>query len=217
MSINNYKAEMISAIEEYVSGYEKAEKVANDATSEAEAYCRKIDGTSSTAFRAEVEFKKADAKEKTEHLHRYSSREGEGFSGKINLIRGKAVNYVTEKCRANPDDVDHATMEIVKSGICSPEELRHLMNKAFESANYTMVRLIAAQAKAESEKYADSDKELSRSYMATSALANTANGWNNIRVIDDFVSVIGRIKNNPKLYRNADVVKTINDYTFGNI
>jgi hypothetical protein len=61
-------------------------------------------------------------------------------------IRAELAAAVASEFAANPAQVDAATMELLKSGICGPSDFASMMQEAQRNGNHTMMRLIAKYA-----------------------------------------------------------------------
>ena len=93
------------------------------------------------AARSEAEFAEAskamlDATDRLKGAHR---RE-------IGAIRQRLEAEVTKTHMIDPARIDANTLELLKSGVCTPAEYVHLFNKAVEADNPTMARLIGKYA-----------------------------------------------------------------------
>lgn len=71
--------------------------------------------------------------------------EGE-YRQQINATRKELAAAVDEAFRVNPEQIDSATLELLKSGICTPDEYGALLKKAASEGNVTMCRLIGKYA-----------------------------------------------------------------------
>ena len=76
---------------------------------------------------------------------RRKMEEGE-YRQRINALRKELAADVGEAFRADPAQIDSATLELLKSGICTPDEYGAMLKKAAEAGNVTMCRLIGKYA-----------------------------------------------------------------------
>lgn len=70
----------------------------------------------------------------------------------VKKIRHELENDLLHHYAVDPTAIDDKVMKLLDSGIMKPHEYKMMMNKAQESGNYTMQRLIAAAAKREADR-----------------------------------------------------------------
>jgi hypothetical protein len=61
-------------------------------------------------------------------------------------LRKELVAAVDEAFRVDPAQIESATLELLKCGICTPDEYGVLLNKAATAGNVNMARLIGKYA-----------------------------------------------------------------------
>ena len=135
--------------------YAAAERKLQAAESKRNAYPRKNGlGYEYDAKSARYEAEYVEAKAEYEKLRR------DMRDNKVNglqPIRSELERAVADAFAANPEHLDAATLELLKSGILSADEHNRLIDKATSDNNPTMVRLIAKHAKDRADQ-ADADR-----------------------------------------------------------
>lgn len=152
------------------------------------------------AARCEAEY--AEAKAEYEKLCReMRDNKAEGFKP----IRRELEAALAEAFAANPEQLDAATLELLKSGIMSADEYDRLMSKATADNNHTMVRLIAKHA-TDRAVAADADKnpDGARAFRAVAHKGNSVNGNDYLQTFDAVASVFDRCVKNPALISHWD-------------
>ena len=121
--------------------YAAAENKLKAAESKRNAYPRKNGlGYEYDAKAARYEAEYVEAKAEYEKLRReMRDYKVDGFKP----IRSELEKALADAFAANPEHLDAATLELLKSGIMSADEYNRLMSKATADNNPTMVRLIA--------------------------------------------------------------------------
>lgn len=67
-----------------------------------------------------------------------------GYNARVKELRGQFADHLNKHYAASPDKLDAATMQLLGSGICSPDELFSLVERHKDSP--TMVRVIGSYA-----------------------------------------------------------------------
>lgn len=148
--------------------------------------------TITAAARAEIDYH-----EKKEALDRVR-RELNDSVTMIESLRSELSKMIASDFMANPDDLDGNTIELMRSGILSPEEFENLANK--NANNHTMLRLIGSYAK---QKVAEADRE--NDFMARRKLntvvdmARRADGRAYLEVFDGIADTYNRCVRNPAM------------------
>lgn len=126
------------------------------------------------------------------------------YRQQINATRKELAAAVDEAFRVNPEQIDSATLELLKSGICTPDEYAALLNKAANNGNVTMCRLIGKYA----DDAATAAQEAAGGYMGdptASALRVVAyqsrnyNGKQWLDAFDHMTDVYNRACRNPSM------------------
>lgn len=89
---------------------------------------------------------KARVAETEERYRKATTRLPEEAAGKVKAIRREVEEAIASSRLADPESVDLATMELLKSGVMTAADLQNLAEKAIAAGNHTMARLIAAEA-----------------------------------------------------------------------
>lgn len=120
-------------------------------------------------------------------------------------IRQELEKAVSEAFAVNPEHLDSATVELLKSGIMKPEEYGRLMNKAMADDNPTMVRLIAKHAKDRADQ-ADTERntDTARAFRAVAYKGSSVNGNNYLEAFDVMTSCFNRCMKNTALMSHWD-------------
>lgn len=127
--------------------------------------------------------------------------EGE-YRQQINALRKELAAAVDEAFRVDPAQIDSATLELLKSGICTPDEYGALLNKAAAAGNVTMARLIGKYA----EDAATAAQTAAGGYMgdptatalrAVTYQARSYNGKQWLEAFDYMTDVYNRAIRNP--------------------
>jgi hypothetical protein len=84
------------------------------------------------------------AEEELRELRR--SMEDGNYRRQIKELRKELENSLAKAFRVDPEKIDNATLELLKSGICTPDEYAVFLNKAIDGGNPTMARLICKYA-----------------------------------------------------------------------
>lgn len=119
-------------------------------------------------------------------------------------IRQELEKAVSEAFAVNPEHLDSATVELLKSGIMKPEEYGRLMNKAMADNNPTMVRLIAKYASDRAEAEAKNDPDKARAFRVISHNGKNMNGNAYLQAFDSLTEVFGRCMKNTALISHWD-------------
>ena len=112
-------------------------------------------------------------------------------------IRGELAEALGNAYRANPEDIDPNTMELLKSGILTPAEYVNLANKAIANGNNTMLRMIGSYA----EKVAQDTREAAErgALLTVADRAKNSTGAAELETFDNLVNTFTRCANNPAM------------------
>lgn len=118
----------------------------------------------------------------------------------IAALRKELAAELAAYYAADPAELDHNTLELMKSGILAPHEYAKLMREAASGGNHTMARLIAKYAadaaEARAGKYGqDDDKAIT--LRTISYTAGQHDGSETLQAFDAMADVYNRAINNP--------------------
>lgn len=120
-------------------------------------------------------------------------------------IRSELEKALADAFAANPEHLDAATLELLKSGIMSADEYNCLMSKATADNNPTMVRVIAKYAKDRADQAdADRNTDTARAFRAVAYKGNSVNGNAYLEAFDGMTSCFSRCMKNTALMNHWD-------------
>ena len=183
--------------------YAEAESKLKAAESKRNAFPRKNGmGYEYVAKAARFEAEYQEAKAEYEKLRReMRDYKADGFKP----IRKELESAIADAFAANPEHLDAATIELLKSGIMSADEYNRLMSKATADNNPTMVRVIAKYAKDRADQAdADRNTDTARAFRAVAYKGNSVNGNNYLEAFDVMTSCFNRCMNNTALMSHWD-------------
>ena len=183
--------------------YAEAERKLQAAESKRNAYPRKNGlGYEYDAKAARYEAEYVEAKAEYEKLRReMRDYKANGFKP----IRSELEKALADAFAANPEHLDAATIELLKSGIMSADEYNRLMSKATADNNPTMVRLIAKYAKDRADQAdADRNTDAARAFRAVAYKGNSVNGNDYLQAFDAMTSCFSRCMKNTALMSHWD-------------
>lgn len=183
--------------------YAAAERKLQAAESKRNAYPRKNGlGYEYDAKAARYEAEYVEAKAEYEKLRR-DMRDNKANG--LQPIRSELERAVADAFAANPEHLDAATLELLKSGILSADEHNRLIDKATADNNPTMVRLIAKHAKDRAAQ-ADEDRnpDTARAFRAVAYKGNSVNGNSYLEAFDVMASCFNRCMKNTALISHWD-------------
>ena len=117
----------------------------------------------------------------------------------VSAIRAELVQEVWNRNRAKPGEIDHDTLALLNSGICTVDDLEALMQ---EAKTQTMRRMIAAAAGKAAA--AETDRDAATRLRVLSQAANRENGSSSIQAFDNLVDTLNRSIANPSMIRYWD-------------
>lgn len=126
---------------------------------------------------------------------------------KMAAIRRDYAQDVARQFAADPEKLNAAELELLKSGIMRPDEYRAMMEKEAHAGNATMVRLIASYAAKEAETVAAKNgagDERARELRAVSYMAKADPAGEALRTFDAVSDVLMRCVNNPSMIPHWD-------------
>ena len=180
-----------------------AESKLKAAESKRNAYPRKNGlGYEYDAKSARYEAEYQEAKAEYEKLRReMRDYKADGFKP----IRKELEKAISDAFAANPEHLDAATLELLKSGIMSADEYNRLMSKATADNNPTMVRVIAKYAKDRADQAdADRNTDTARAFRAVAYQGNSANVNSYLEAFDAMTSCFSRCMKNTALMSHWD-------------
>lgn len=183
--------------------YAAAESKLKAAESKRNAYPRRNgQGYEYDAKAARYEAEYVEAKAEYEKLRR-DMRDNKANG--LQPIRSELERAVADAFAANPEHLDAATLELLKSGILSADEHNRLIDKATADNNPTMVRLIAKHAKDRAAQ-ADEDRnpDTARAFRAVAYKGNSVNGNSYLEAFDVMASCFNRCMKNTALMSHWD-------------
>lgn len=183
--------------------YAAAERKLQAAESKRNAYPRKNGlGYEYDAKAARYEAEYVEAKAEYEKLRR-DMRDNKANG--LQPIRSELERAVADAFAANPEHLDAATLELLKSGILSADEHNRLIDKATSDNNPTMVRLIAKHAKDRADQAdADRNPDTARAFRAVAYKGNSVNGNSYLEAFDVMTSCFNRCMKNTALISHWD-------------
>ena len=152
----------------------------------------------SARYEAEYQEAKAEYEKLRREMRDYKA---DGFKP----IRKELEKAISDAFAANPEHLDAATLELLKSGIMSADEYNRLMSKATADNNPTMVRVIAKYAKDRADQAdADRNTDAARAFRAVAYNGNSVNGNAYLETFDVMTSCFNRCMNNTALIGHWD-------------
>ena len=126
---------------------------------------------------------------------------------KMAAIRREYAQEVARQFAVDPEKLDTAELELLKSGIMRPDEYRAMLEKEARAGNATMVRLIANYAAKEAEAAAAKNgagDDRARELRAISYMAKADQAGEELRTFDAVSDVLMRCVNNPGMIPHWD-------------
>lgn len=164
MSFSSYAARLNNTAKKYISEMQKAETTFKEAE-RAKRNAPRRDGSAQTDAKiARLEADYQAAKAALDMARRTLPQNGES---ELAAIRRELAQAVADAYTVNPAQVDTATVELLKSGVCKAADFEKLLET--NKSNTTMIRLIASYAKkaydaARESKTPVSQEEIARLY-----------------------------------------------------
>lgn len=156
-----------------------------------------------TSARAKADYMAAD-----QAVRAARNKMGGEYMQQIKAVRRELEDAVNKAYQVDPEQIDNATLELLKSGICTPDEYMELLDKAAASGNATMARLVgkyagdaaAAALEAAGGHYSD---QTAAALRAVTIKAKGYNGNEYLEAFDNLVSVFERACRDPSLSTTA--------------
>lgn len=144
----------------------------------------------------------AEARAQFEHCRRHLYDEQRKD---IAVIRAELVEALDKEYAADPKAVDMQTLELMRSGILSPNEYSRLIDSAAAANNPTMVRLLSKGAEDMAGKAdANGDRDVARGYRVASYKGKGANGQQYLEAFDYMTDTFNRCERNFSLTTKWD-------------
>ena len=200
---NKYARKLDEIAREALTQYEKAAKRKEEAE-KAQRAAPERQGLTDATYAARAARARADALEAEQGERDARRAMDESYRRQIAELRGELVTALDEAFRADPQQIDNATLELLKSGICTPTEYAALLDKALASDNHTMARLIgkyASDAAAAAQEAAGgyAGDATATALRAVSYKANGLDGKPWLEAFDFLESIYSRAVNEPFL------------------
>lgn len=132
----------------------------------------------------------------------------------VKKIRAELVNAIEADYIVDPEQLDNATVELLKSSVLKPADYERFMNDALENENHAMVRMIAKYAEDASKALENSGMEQSKYFESRERLNNVVNacktddGREYLEAFDFLADVYKRSVNNPAMIPFWDQLTT---------
>ena len=201
---NSYARRLNEAAKEAFEKYKKAEKAFNGA----EDRRRNMPWNATAEEKTLAEARLIEARKDLQEAQKVLASSLENMKG----IRGELVKDLGTAYRANPEDIDPNTMELLKSGILTPAEYVDLANRAINGGNNTMLRVIGSYAdKLEKDSLSLEDRG---ALYAVVNKAKTSTGADELGRFDVLMETFSRCANNPLMIDHWDELTQENVETF---
>lgn len=93
---------------------------------------------------ARLEVARADLREAQDECRNAYRKMMDGYNARVKELRGQLADHLNKHYAASPDKLDADTMQLLGSGICTPDELVSLVERHQDCP--TMVRIIGSYA-----------------------------------------------------------------------
>ena len=159
---NHYAQELDKAFKEAAEQYTILYKNLNACKRKHNTYKDSLDRVE--RVRAEL-----DLEEAQQHITSLQSAIWDEFNDKVKMLRKELEKEVKAASLVNPDAIDNAALELLKTGAMTPEEYAHFADKYDE--NPTMLRLIGHYAGEASNKATDGKTSVALAGIASACAA----------------------------------------------
>lgn len=201
---NSYAKRLNEAAKEAFEEYRKAEKAYNAA----EARRKGLPWNATAEEKTLADARTIEARNNLKEAQKVLA----SSMGTMNGIRGELVKALGDAYRANPEDIDPNTMELLKAGILKPAEYVDLANRAIASGNNTMLRVIGSYADGlNKDAYSLEDRS---ALQAVAHRAKTSTGESELERFDVLVETFSKCVNNPLMIDHWDALTQENIETF---
>ena len=184
-----------AARDQYVKAFERLERA------QSTDYIARTDGFGAEYYVGENERKKAQAATELQdakwNFKDVSGRVWSVFNGERDKIHARLTVTVRADSTANPDKVDLAGLELLKSGVMTAEDMEAMLAKY--DSNPTMLKLLAKYADIQAKALADSGEDRTERgrFIGVHLAARDGNGkvlrtWEELSAVADYCSGQGR-------------------------
>ena len=126
----------------------------------------------------------------------------EQAADRVKAIRRDIEKTLSKGRLADPESVDMATVELLKSGVMTAADLQNLAENAIAKGNHTMARLIAAEAE---RKYTEAKESAEKAaYLHVSATVQNTGTSQKLQAVDIIGDVIQRGCRTPAMFSAAN-------------
>ena len=126
---------------------------------------------------------------------------------KLAAIRREYAQEMAQRFAVDPSKLDTASMELLKSGIMRPEEFASMFNRAAQTGNTTMTRVIAKYAaeaaEAAAKRYGENSSQ-ARELRMIGYSGNLDPAKDHLDTFDGVVEVFRRTVDNPAMISHWD-------------
>lgn len=196
---NRHARELDTIAKETFTNYREAETQLKAAQSRADELRKHASESAENAAKyARAQATLIEAKENM----RAASDEFEAGRKSIKAIRDRLVAEISEEYAAKPEQIDLATIELMKAGVMSSSEYRRIFDAARADGNSTMARIIAKYAAGEAEKAVRQNGEFDEEASGFRQIVfdgRHENGSEYLEAFDSFVNVYNRTEHNTAL------------------
>ena len=196
---NRHARELDTIAKETFTNYREAETQLKAAQSRADELGKHASESAENAAKyARAQATLIEAKENM----RAASDEFEAGRKSIKAIRDRLAAEISEEYAAKPEQIDLATIELMKAGVMSSSEYRRIFDAVRADGNSTMARIIAKYAAGEAEKAVRQNGEFDEEASGFRQIVfdgRHENGSEYLEAFDSFVNVYNRTEHNTAL------------------
>ena len=194
MDISNNIAEVESIVSQTIAKVKDVENRYNDAVSSGVAAKK---GTKLDADKARLELETV-SRERRQMLYSLP----EEVSQKLNRIRADMQKKLEAELAMDPEKMDMRVVELLKMPVLTAEDVEALAAKAMEEKNYTMLRLICAEARKRAAELDGKDdiKGDRRRFFAISEAVKNIPGYDKFDSFDALARILTSGIKTPSLY-----------------
>ena len=194
--VDSYIKEIFREYIEIENKYETAKNKFNN--TKKPAY---VSDASEIAKYARIKADYEEAKADYEKMRREMFSKGE----KLKAIKSELEKSIAESFAVKPEQLDNATLELLKSEIMTASEYDRLIDRAIREDNATMVKLISKYAKERADKEeANRNTESARIFRVVAYKGNSTSGKEYLDSFDTMTDCFNRCMRNPSLFKEWD-------------
>lgn len=186
--------------------YQSAEDALKKAENQVSSLRRSYHSANDTQYAVKSAKAQANYLEAKDSL-RMAKKSLEAHEGEISALRQNLSNAIAKRFVADPAALDSNTMELLKSGILKSDEYEALMNKALNTGNHTMARMIGKYAEKEAQaenKRHGGNTPTAKHLRQIVYMANVCTGDYILRNFDLLADVYHRSTRNPSMIKMWD-------------